>query len=180
MKSGWLLLCTPLLILIHESGHLLFALIFRISISEIVFGVGRRVKSWKVGETAIYLHIIPISAYVRPSRSAESAYQLRNSPKWKQAMFFAGGSISNIIFSLLLLLIDSGKLFSSITRLVELLGIFFHLIKYILFGTMIERSTELSPLETIGYWSLCFGMINLLPIAPFDGAHLLLLLKKSK
>lgn len=178
MKSGWLLLSTPLLILIHESGHLLFALIFRISISEIVFGVGRRLKSWEIGKTAIHLHMIPISAYVRPS--AETAYQLRNHPKWHQAIFFAGGSILNIIFALLLLLMESGKLIPSITRLLELLGMFFQLIKYVLFGTPMGGNMGLNPLETLGYWSLCFGIINLLPIAPFDGVHLLLLLKRSK
>jgi hypothetical protein len=61
---GWMV--SYLLIVIHESGHLLAARLVGIEIARVTIGHWRKLASFSVGKTQVFLRAAPSSGYVMP------------------------------------------------------------------------------------------------------------------
>jgi hypothetical protein len=79
------LLLSYLLVLIHESGHILAARCVGIKITEMTIGHWRRLFTFRIGGLNVVIRAAPDSGFVRP----ESSRQLASA--WRMAIFVSGG-----------------------------------------------------------------------------------------
>jgi regulator of sigma E protease len=54
-----------LLIFVHELGHFLFAKLFKVGVLEFAIGFGKKIVTWRRGETRYSIGLIPLGGYVR-------------------------------------------------------------------------------------------------------------------
>jgi regulator of sigma E protease len=94
------------LIFIHELGHFIAALLSRVRIKELGFGLPPRlwkITSWR--DTEITLNWLPLGGFVRPEGEFDSTITggLAASSPWNRLGVFAAGPIANLLIGLCLL-----------------------------------------------------------------------------
>ena len=97
------------LIFIHELGHFLTARLFHVTIYEFAIGMGPKVISWKSkkNNTAYSLRALPIGGFVSMAGEDEESDDegsLRNKKVWQRIIVTAAGSVFNILFGLIVML----------------------------------------------------------------------------
>ena len=111
-----MILLIGLLILVHELGHLLTALMFKTKVDK--FGIGLPIGStlWekKVGGLTLVVHAFLFGGYVSfPDDDKESDIpknspeRLMNKPVWQRAIIFSAGVIANVICAYVLVLMTA-------------------------------------------------------------------------
>lgn len=96
------------LIFAHESGHLLCAKLCGIYVEEFSVGMGPKLFSFKKGETAYSLRLLPIGGYCKmPGEDGESEFENGFDKKSvpKRMLVVSGGVIFNIIFAVIVFII---------------------------------------------------------------------------
>lgn len=94
------------IITLHELGHFLFAKLFRVRVNEFSFGMGPKLLSKQMGETAYSLRLLPIGGYVAMEGEDEESQDDRafgNKPRWQRFLILFAGASMNILLGLLLL-----------------------------------------------------------------------------
>jgi len=94
------------LIFAHESGHFLFAKLFRVRVLVFSFGFGKRLFGFQHGSTDYRVSLIPLGGYVRMAgdtpeeeRSGEPD-EFLSKPKWQRFVILFAGPAMNLLIAL--------------------------------------------------------------------------------
>jgi regulator of sigma E protease len=98
------------LIFIHELGHFLTARLFHVTIYEFAIGMGPKLISWKSKKngTAYSLRALPIGGFVSMAgedEDSEDEGSLRKKKVWQRMVVTAAGSVFNLVFGLIVMLL---------------------------------------------------------------------------
>jgi len=108
------LLSFSLLVLVHESGHFIFARIFGVRVERFRIFFGRPLIKWKWGETEFGIGWLPFGGYAKLSgmidesldsgslRSEPQKWEFRSRPVWQRLLMMLGGVIMNVIFAFII------------------------------------------------------------------------------
>ena len=111
-----MILLIGLLILVHELGHLLTALMFKVKVDKFGIGlpIGPTLWEKKVGNLTLVIHAFLFGGYVSfpdddkdsdvPQNSPE---RLQNKPVWQRAIIFSAGVVANVICAYILVLMTA-------------------------------------------------------------------------
>ncbi len=83
------------LIVLHETGHLLAAKWAGIPVERFSIGFGPRIWGFKVGETEYRLSVVPFGGYVLPAMADEKAFEAL--PLSKRLAYAVGGPLANVV-----------------------------------------------------------------------------------
>ena len=97
------------LIFIHELGHFLTARLFHVTIYEFSIGMGPKLISWKSkkNDTAYSWRALPIGGFVSMAGEDEDSQDegsLRKKPVWQRIIVTAAGSVFNLVFGIIVML----------------------------------------------------------------------------
>jgi membrane-associated protease RseP (regulator of RpoE activity) len=140
-------------IVAHELGHLFAAYVLKVPISEFMIGSGRILWQYaKLGGTKYTIRLIPISGAVHLEPASEGISWL---------LVFLAGPLINLLLAALLMGLSGSTSDSSSTwqRLTQ--------------WDHLERTDGFSFAASL---SRSYGLINLLPLAGFDGGQCLVLI----
>ncbi len=110
----WFIVLIGILIFAHESGHFLFAKLFRVKVLTFSLGFGTPVRlgrfklSWTRGETEYRVAWFPIGGFVRmlgedPTEEISAAERGRSFPAqvpWKRFLIIFGGPLFSVLLAL--------------------------------------------------------------------------------
>src|SRR2546429_6436050 len=98
-------------VLVHESGHFVFAKAFGIKVEEFFVGFGPRLWSIRRGETEYGLKALPFGGYVRiagmnpfqesPEEDLPRTFGAK--PAWQRAVVIAAGPVTHFLIAFLLI-----------------------------------------------------------------------------
>jgi regulator of sigma E protease len=95
------------LIFAHESGHFMFAKLFRVRVLVFSFGFGKRLFGFRKGDTDYRLSLIPLGGYVRmagdnPEENVPgNPDEFLSKPKWQRFLILFAGPMMNVIIAIL-------------------------------------------------------------------------------
>lgn len=106
---GPFFLLLGLLIFVHELGHYLVAVYFGVRVETFSLGFGKKIFSYKRGETTYCLSLIPLGGYVKmygddPTAEipeAEKKYSFLHKPVWPRIAIVLAGPLMNLFFAIL-------------------------------------------------------------------------------
>lgn len=191
------ILLVGFLILVHETGHFIFARLVKIKIARFSIGFGPKVWQWGKGETEFRISIFPIGGYVIPAvKNENDFFQI---PVYKRIIFSLGGSAANVLLPCLIFIILSivNSDFSFSGLLIEPLTKTFNYLNKMLFaipnlfteyenlsgiigivaqgGQFIDSNIQ-KLLHLAVMLSLNLAILNMLPFPVLDGGKILLYL----
>ena len=112
IASKWTILVAILffgiIVMVHETGHFLFAKLFGVKVNEFSLGMGPKIISKQKGETAYSWRLFPIGGFVSMEGEDEASDDERafnNKPCWQRIIIVAAGAIINILIGLLIILV---------------------------------------------------------------------------
>ncbi len=117
-----------LVIFIHEFGHFIVARLFGVKVEIFSIGFGKRLFSFKKGETEYRIALIPLGGYVKMLGEGESEEPLSKEdlPKafsskkwWQKALVVFAGPFFNFVFAVFLYFIISFYNHTSTAPIVE-------------------------------------------------------------
>lgn len=112
-----MILLIGLLILVHELGHLLTALMFKTKVDKFGIGlpIGPTLWEKKIGGLTLVIHAFLFGGYVSfpdddkdSDIPKDSPERLMNKPIWQRAIIFSAGVISNVVCAYVLVLLTAG------------------------------------------------------------------------
>src|SRR5918997_2201901 len=99
------------LIFAHESGHFMFAKLFRVRVLVFSFGFGKRLFGFRKGDTDYRVSLIPLGGYVRMAgdnpdeAQAGKPDEFLSKPKWQRFLILFAGPFMNIVIAVLFMAI---------------------------------------------------------------------------
>ena len=105
------------LVFFHELGHFFFARLFGVRVEVFSIGFGKKLYSWKIGDTEYVLSLIPLGGYVKmygddplakdsiPEDQRKYSFNFKG--KWARFWIVFGGPLANFVFSYFIFLICS-------------------------------------------------------------------------
>lgn len=179
-----LLIVFYIIMLVHETGHLLAARAVGIEVEEFLLGFPAAKRGFYIGDLHIRLGV-PLAAGLNINE-----LRLYRQPKWKRVVMLAGGPLASLILLVLVFGIVKGpaKLPVLIEVTASTAGIFFQTGLEDLFprepflSDMAIEAGELSLLQglltAVGLYTILYSIItflfNLLPIPGLDGGRIVL------
>lgn len=110
-----------LIIVIHEFGHFLFAKLFGVYVYEFSLGMGKKLWSFKKGETEYSIRMIPLGGFVslagesiEVDESIPKEQRLQSKSVFQRFMIMVSGPGFNFVLAMFLLFI-SALIFGSVT-----------------------------------------------------------------
>ncbi len=97
-----------LIIFVHEFGHFFTAKLSGIKVNEFSMGMGPKLLSFKKKETQYSLRLLPIGGYCAmegEDAESEDSGSFGSKPIYKRMIVIVAGSIMNLLFGLVLMLI---------------------------------------------------------------------------
>lgn len=100
------LLVLGFLIFAHESGHFMFAKLFRVRVLVFSFGFGKRLFGFRKGDTDYRVSLIPLGGYVRmagdnPEENiAGNPDEFLSKPKWQRFLILFAGPLMNVLIAI--------------------------------------------------------------------------------
>jgi regulator of sigma E protease len=94
------------LIFAHESGHFMFAKLFRVKVLVFSFGFGKRLFGFRKGDTDYRVSLIPLGGYVRmagdnPEENVDGTPdEFLSKPKWQRFIILFAGPAMNVIIAI--------------------------------------------------------------------------------
>jgi len=106
---GPFFLLLGLLIFVHELGHYLVAVYFGVRVETFSLGFGKKIFSYKRGETTYCLSLIPLGGYVKmygddPTAdipAEQKKYSFLHQPVWPRIAIVLAGPLMNLFFAIL-------------------------------------------------------------------------------
>lgn len=108
------ILVLSILIAVHEAGHLLMAKWSNIRVDTFSIGMGKPIWGFQYGETYYQIGRLPFGGYCgfgeeeNGDKDDLDPRALTNSPLWARLLTVIGGSLFNIIFAYVMIVILSG------------------------------------------------------------------------
>jgi regulator of sigma E protease len=107
---GPFFLLLGLLIFVHELGHYLVAVYFGVRVETFSLGFGKKLFSYKRGETTYCISLIPLGGYVKmygddPTAEipeAEKKYSFLHKPVWPRIAIVLAGPLMNLFFAIVI------------------------------------------------------------------------------
>ncbi|HMN69067.1 MAG TPA: RIP metalloprotease RseP [Bdellovibrionales bacterium] len=107
---GPFFLLLGLLIFVHEMGHFLVAKFFKVRVETFSLGFGKKILSFKRGDTTYALSLIPLGGYVKmygddPTADipeSEKKYAFLHKPVWPRVAIVLAGPLMNLLFAVIL------------------------------------------------------------------------------
>ena len=94
-------LAFALILLVHEFGHFIFSKALGFKVEEFALGFGRKLCSFRKGETEYSLRLIPLGGYNKlPDIDCQNVH-MTLSLYWKRFLVLAAGGVFNIVFAVL-------------------------------------------------------------------------------
>lgn len=98
------LVVLPVIIVVHEAGHLLMAKFFKMRVLAFSVGFGKALWSTKRGETEYRLSAIPLGGYVKlsgeiPDEASEDPADFLNRPRWQRILVYLAGPFANVVLA---------------------------------------------------------------------------------
>jgi regulator of sigma E protease len=95
------------IIIVHESGHLLVAKAFGIRVLTFSIGFGTKLVSFRRGDTEYRLSAVPVGGYVRlggesPEDSHGDDRDFTVRPRWQRILVYLAGPSMNLLLAILL------------------------------------------------------------------------------
>ena len=95
------------IIVVHEAGHLLVAKAFGVRVLTFSVGFGKRLWSFRRGETEYRLSAVPLGGYVRlGGESTDDATgdprEFLSKPRWQRVLVYLAGPLMNVILAIAL------------------------------------------------------------------------------
>lgn len=97
------------LILVHEYGHFIVARMTGIRVEKFSIGFGRKIVSWKKGDTDYMLSWIPLGGYVKfygddpEEEGIDEKEAFLSQAVWKRLAIVAAGPVFNVVLAVLIL-----------------------------------------------------------------------------
>lgn len=178
-----------LLILIHETGHLIAGRWMGIPIAEFSIGFGPKLRSWRRGQTDYVLRALPLGGFVLPALADPSEFRvfaLR-----KRLAFFLGGPLANLAAAVPLVAAFNASqgrlsfydlLIAPFGQVVQACGQFLSFLPTLVtkpealsgvIGIVADGSHMLG-LELAISLSISLAVLNLLPIPVLDGGQIVM------
>src|SRR5215217_713762 len=94
------------LIFAHESGHFMFAKLFRVKVLVFSFGFGKRLFGFRKGDTDYRVSLIPLGGYVRMAGDAAEENpagapdEFLSKPKWQRFLILVAGPFMNLVIAI--------------------------------------------------------------------------------
>jgi regulator of sigma E protease len=94
------------LIFAHESGHFMFAKLFRVRVLVFSFGFGKRLFGFRKGDTDYRISLVPLGGYVRmagdnPEENvAGNPDEFLSKPKWQRFLILFAGPAMNVLIAI--------------------------------------------------------------------------------
>jgi len=94
------------LIFAHESGHFMFAKLFRVKVLVFSFGFGKRLFGFRKGDTDYRVSLVPLGGYVRmagdnPEENvAANPDEFLSKPKWQRFLILVAGPFMNVVIAI--------------------------------------------------------------------------------
>jgi regulator of sigma E protease len=94
------------LIFAHESGHFMFAKLFRVKVLVFSFGFGKRLFGFRKGDTDYRVSLIPLGGYVRmagdnPEENTDgNPEEFLSKPKWQRFLILVAGPAMNVLIAI--------------------------------------------------------------------------------
>ena len=94
------------LIFAHESGHFMFAKLFRVRVLVFSFGFGKRLFGFRKGDTDYRVSLIPLGGYVRMAGDSPeenvpgNADEFLSKPKWQRFLILVAGPAMNVFIAI--------------------------------------------------------------------------------
>jgi membrane-associated protease RseP (regulator of RpoE activity) len=167
-----ILICS---VILHELGHLLASLYFKVPVHAFSIGFGPILlhKKWKNIDWRISL--LPFGGYCDIEESLKIKNSLSNITYWKQCIILLAGVFANLMIALIGYLLHYG----SITK-----GLYidYTLLKYFFTGVPIYIYTETFNIVLFytSFLNITLFIFNLLPIPALDGGYLWIFLLRKK
>ena len=95
----------PLLLVLHEAGHALMALLLGWRVRRFVIGMGRVVGRFRIGATRVEVRVAPVEGFVVPVPTNLVMPRLKNA-----LVYFAGPGIEIVLVLILVALLGAEKL----------------------------------------------------------------------
>jgi regulator of sigma E protease len=98
------------IVFVHEAGHYLVAMLFRVRVLTFSLGFGRRIWGFRRGETDYRVSLIPLGGYVNfagqdPSEHSDDPRDFLNKPRWQRVLILLAGPFANVVLSVVLVAI---------------------------------------------------------------------------
>lgn len=114
------------LIFAHESGHFMFAKLFRVKVLVFSFGFGKRLLGFRRGDTDYRISLIPLGGYVRMAGDTPEDEQtgapdeFLAKPKWQRFLILVAGPAMNILIAIVFMtgIVMVGTEFRTITPVI--------------------------------------------------------------
>lgn len=107
---GIFMLIIMVSVALHEAGHMVAAKKLGVSVPEFFVGFGKKVWSFKKGETEYGLRALPLGGYVKlqdknvTDEKDPAREMLSNVAPWKRQIIFAAGPLVNIVLGFVILM----------------------------------------------------------------------------
>ncbi len=94
------------LIFAHESGHFMFAKLFRVRVLTFSFGFGKRLFGFRKGDTDYRVSLIPLGGYVRMAGDSPEENvpgnpdEFLSKPKWQRFIILFAGPAMNVLIAI--------------------------------------------------------------------------------
>ncbi|HEY0370384.1 MAG TPA: RIP metalloprotease RseP [Thermoanaerobaculia bacterium] len=94
------------LVFAHESGHFMFAKLFRVKVLVFSFGFGKRLFGFRKGDTDYRVSLVPLGGYVRMAgdnpeeNTAGNPEEFLSKPKWQRFLILVAGPAMNVIIAI--------------------------------------------------------------------------------
>jgi hypothetical protein len=111
LAAVFFLLWWPVLLVLHESGHALAALLVGWRVERFVIGFGRVVYEFRLGNTAVQFRLFPLSGFVRPEPGDLTCVRFKLA-----FLYFAGPGIELLTLAFLGGLIGPARLLTRTTE----------------------------------------------------------------
>lgn len=119
------LIIIGIIIIVHELGHFLVARACRIPIAEFSIGFGPKIKQWVKKDITYSVRWILLGGYNRfhgEDTDTEDKRAFNNQPVGRRALTIAAGSVFNILFALLLVVIMLWAFGNFVPKIAEVWG----------------------------------------------------------
>lgn len=197
MKYIYALFLIGIAILIHETGHFIFAKIVKLPVKSFSIGFGPALWKKKIGNTEYRISAIPLGGYVLPEiEDEESFFKL---PVYQRVIMSAGGPLASLFLPVICYgvigAVSTGLSFNSLIyqpvmetykmfhdMLISLPMIFSDpgqlsgVVGIVAQGGEIVKTGLINGFYFLALISTNFALLNLLPIPVLDGGKIILYL----
>ena len=114
---GWVILAIMILVFVHESGHFLFAKLFKMRVDKFSVGFPPKIIGTTVGETEYVIGLTPLGGYVKIAGMVDESmdtealasepkpWEFRSKPVWQRIVVITAGVFFNMILAAVIFIV---------------------------------------------------------------------------